>query len=685
MRKSFIDRLFLPTVLSLSTVVFALIILQRLLTEQQAEVQASTTAQALLVKSKMESELKARVLPLELLQERWGASGLLDFAKMESDTVLALSGYPAYQAAELVDPTFHVRWVVPHEGNEADLGADLGSDEQRREALQEAKISGRVMVTRSVDLRQGGRGVLVCMPVVRNSKLSGFLVGVFRHQELLDSILRDVAPDYWVAVSDGDEQIYRREGATPAFKDAPAQEENIEFQQLAWHVQVWLAPEKSAYPRSALPQITFIGGLVMAVWIAITAYTAETARLWAQEVATAHDELKREIAEREHAEEVLREAQKMEAVARLAGGVAHDFNNMLMVIRCQAELSLNGLGPQDPLRRELSEIVRTSDRASALTRQLLAFGRKQVLHPRRLNLNDVITQMAALLPPVLGVDVNLVLDLDPELGAVQADSSQIEQIIMNLVFNARDALPSGGRLTIRTENTYLDETWIVSHPEVRSGRHVTLTVSDTGCGMDRETQSHIFEPFFTTKDGDRGTGLGLASVYGTVRQSGGCITVSSKLGEGTTVQIYLPRVEGSVEVLEMPRVLPQSLGGVETVLVVEDDDAVRRMTREILMIKGYKVLDARSGADALYLMEGHKDTIDLVLTDVSMPGMKGHELGRRLVKLHSGVRLLYMSAYTEDAIVDDGVLCPGTAFIEKPFSADELARKVREVLGVSGD
>jgi signal transduction histidine kinase/CheY-like chemotaxis protein len=685
MRKSFIDRLFLPTVLSLSTVVFALIILQRLLTQQQAEVQSSTTAQALLVKSKMESELKARVLPLELLRERWGASSRLDFAKMESDAVLALSGYPAYQAAEWVDPTFHVRWVVPHKGNEADLGADLGADQQRRSALQEAKSSRRVIATRSVDLRQGGRGVLVCLPVVRSGKLSGFLVGVFRHQELIDSILRDVADDYWVAVSDGDEQIYRRKGATPPFKDAPAKEEDIDFQQLRWRAQVWLAPERMAYPRSALPQITFIGGLVMAAWIAITAYTAETAQLRAQELATAHDELKREIAEREHAEEVLREAQKMEAVARLAGGVAHDFNNMLMVIRCQAELSLNDLGPQDPLRRELNEIVRTSDRASSLTRQLLAFGRKQVLHPRQLNLNDVVTQMAALLPPVLGVDIDLVLDLEPELGAVQADSSQIEQIIMNLVFNARDALPNGGGLTIRTENAYLDETWIVSHPEVRSGRHVMLTVSDTGCGMDRETQSHIFEPFFTTKDRHKGTGLGLASVYGTVRQSGGCITVSSKLGEGTSVRIYLPRVEGSVEVLEMPQVLPRSFKGVETVLVVEDDDAVRRMTREILMIKGYKVLDARSGADAIYLMEGHKDSIDLVLTDLSMPGMKGQELGQRLVKLNSGVRLLYMSAYTEDAILHDGFLCPGTAFIEKPFSADELARKVREVLGVSGD
>jgi signal transduction histidine kinase len=681
MHKSVLDRLFIPIVLSLSTVVFTLIILQKLITQQQAEVLASTNEQALLVKSKMESELEARVLPLELLSDRWGASSQVDFEKMESDTALAISTYPAYQAVEWVDPTYHVRWVVPLKGNEADLGSNLGADQRQRVALQAAKDSGRVMATRPVDLRQGGPGVLVCVPVVREGKLSGFLLGVFRDRDLIDSIIRDAADDYWVAVSDGDEQIYRREGATPPGKDAPAQEVDIKFQQLTWRAQVWLAPEKPAYPRSALPEVTLIGGLVMAAWIAITAYAAETARLRAQEVAAAHDDLKREIAGREHAEEVLRDAQKMEAIAQLAGGVAHDFNNMLMVIRCQAEVSLNGLGPEDPLRQELNEIVRTSDRASSLTRQLLAFGRKQVLYPRRLNLNNVIIQMAALLPPVLGVDINLELDLDSDLGTVKADSSQIEQIVMNLVFNARDAMPDGGGLTIQTKNTLLGETWQAGHPEVRSGPHVMLTVHDTGRGMDEVTQSHIFEPFFTTKDRNRGTGLGLASVYGTVRQSGGCVTVSSKLGEGTTVQIYLPRVEGAADEFEVPRVLPRSGEGDETVLVVEDDDAVRRMTREILRIKGYKVVDVPSAADAIDFMEHHKESIDLVLTDVSMAGMKGPELGERLVKLHSAVRLLYMSAYTEDAMLDDGVICPGTAFIEKPFSADELARKVREVLG----
>jgi signal transduction histidine kinase/ActR/RegA family two-component response regulator len=632
------------------------------------------------VKNKIESELQTRILPLELLRERWEARTQLDFVNMESDTVLAMRGDPAYQATEWVDPTFHVRWVVPHQGNEADLGAD----QRLRLSLEASKDSGRMMVTHSVDLRQGGLGILVCVPVVRNGKLSGFLLGVFRQQALFDSMLRDVAPDYWVAVSDGDEQIYRREGATPPRDNAPVREESIGFQQLAWRAQVWPAPEKSVSPRSILPLVTFVGGLVMATWLAVTAFMGETARLRAREAAAANAELKREIAGRKHAEEALRDAQKMEAIGRLAGGVAHDFNNMLMVIRSHAELSLNCLRPENPLRQELNEIVRTSDRASSLTRQLLAFGRKQVLKPRVLNLNMLVTQAAALLPPVLGVDINLVLDLDSHLGQVKADTSQLEQVIMNLVFNARDAMPDGGELTIQTRNIYLNDTSIIGYHKMRPGPHVMLAVRDTGCGMDQELQSHIFEPFFTTKDRSKGTGLGLASAYGTVHQSGGCITVSSKLREGTTIQIYLPRIEEAVKV-EMPQVLPPSLQGVETILVVEDDDAVRRMTREILSIKGYKVVEARSAAEAIHFMESHKETVDLVLTDVIMPGMKGQELGKRLAKLHPGVRLLYMSAYTEDTILNDGILDPGTAFIEKPFGSDELARKVREMFEANGE
>jgi CheY-like chemotaxis protein len=259
----------------------------------------------------------------------------------------------------------------------------------------------------------------------------------------------------------------------------------------------------------------------------------------------------------------------------------------------------------------------------------------------------------------------------------------LEQVIMNLVFNARDAMPDGGTLTIETSNCNLDETWVRNHPGIRSGPCVTLVVRDTGHGMDEETQSHLFEPFFTTKDKSRGTGLGMATVHGTVNQSGGCVTVSSKLGSGTTIQVYLPRVEEAIEVVEAPKPVVRSLEGKETILVVEDDDAVRRMTLEFLRIKGYILIEARSAAEAIQLLQHHEETIDLVLTDVVMPGMKGRELVERLGQLHPNLKVLFMSAYAEDDAINIGILSPGTAFIEKPFSPDELAAKVRDVLGTN--
>jgi CheY-like chemotaxis protein len=375
----------------------------------------------------------------------------------------------------------------------------------------------------------------------------------------------------------------------------------------------------------------------------------------------------------------------MEAVGRLAGGVAHNFNNLLMVIRGHAALSLNRVGSEHPMRRELSEIVKTTDRASSLTRQLLAFSRKQMLQLRVLDLNTLVQQMAELLPPVLGEDIHLVMDLDPQLGRVKTDAAQMEQVIMNLVFNARDAMPGGGDLTITTANTILDEAWVRLYPGVRPGPHVVLAVRDTGHGMDEDTQARMFDPFFTTKDRNKGTGLGLSTVYGTINQSGGTVTVSSKPGEGTTIQIFLPRVEEIIQAVEQTEEAPKASNGEETILVVEDDDAVRRMTREFLTIKGYTVKEARSGAEAIEFLGNHKESVDLVLTDVIMPGMKGRELGGRLAALRTDIKILYMSAHTEDTVMDLDMIAPGTAFIEKPFSPEELASKVREVLVANKD
>ena len=397
----------------------------------------------------------------------------------------------------------------------------------------------------------------------------------------------------------------------------------------------------------------------------------------------ANKELKAEIAGREQAEEALRQAQKMEAVGRLAGGVAHDFNNLLTVIRGHAALLLGRVGSEGSVARELNEILKSTDRASGLTRRLLAFSRKQVLQLRVIDLNALVSQANELLPPVLGEDIDLVINLDPKAGHVRADFAQMEQALMNLVFNARDAMPHGGRLEIRTGDIEIDEARAQHHPDAKAGPYVMLAVRDTGYGMDQETLSHLFEPFFTTKDINKGTGLGLATVYGTLRQSGGFVSVASKVGQGTTFEIFLPRVEEAVEAVEVPVAPVTSLRGAETILVVEDDDAVRRMTREFLKIQGYVVLEDRGAGEAIQVMQTHGDDVDLVLTDVLMPGMKGRELVERLADLRPDLKVLYMSAYTEDAAINIGVLSPGTEFIEKPFSPDGLAAKVRQVLADS--
>ncbi|HXW57508.1 MAG TPA: response regulator [Candidatus Cybelea sp.] len=683
MRTKFIDRLLLPAIFGLTTIIAALVLWQLLILHRRVEIQAATHDQAMLVKAKTESELRARTLPLERLAGRWAVRDRADQNEMESDASLVMSGYPAYQAIEWADPSYHVRWVVPQRGNQADVGSDLGIVPGLRAALGRATRSSSTIIAPRISLRQGGRGFLICVPV-EGKDMNGFLVGVFRYQDVLSTILGDVAPDYWVAIYDDTERIYSRTVEDPPPAARYVQEAGIEFEHLPWRAVVWPKAGAVPYTKTPLPTLVFGGGILMALVLGFAVYQAETAQLNVKKLAATNRELKKQIAGREQAEEALRHAQKMEAIGRLAGGVAHDFNNLLMVIRGQATLSLNNMDLDATARRELGEIVKAADRASSLTRQLLAFGRRQMLQPRVLDLNALVSQVAEILPSVLGEDIELDMDLDAELGHVRADSAQLEQVLMNLVFNARDAMPLGGQLTIQTANCVLDEAWTLTHPGVNAGPHVMLAVGDTGHGMDEATQSHIFEPFFTTKDTSKGTGLGLATVYGTVNQSGGCVTVSSKLGRGTTFQIYLPQVREPVELIEPPKPVAQPLEGEDRVLLVEDDDAVRRMTSEFLKIKGYAVVEARSAAEAIHWMEGNQGAVDLVLTDVVMPGMKGRELVEQLTPIHPGLKVLYMSAYTEDDAISIGILSPGTAFIEKPFSPDELARKVRDVLGGNG-
>jgi PAS domain S-box-containing protein len=379
-------------------------------------------------------------------------------------------------------------------------------------------------------------------------------------------------------------------------------------------------------------------------------------------------------------EEQLRQAVKMEAVGRLAGGVAHDFNNILTAITGYSELLLMNLPPGDPQRQEVEDIRQAAERAASLTRQLLAFSRKQVLQPRRLDLNRVVGDMDKMLRRIIGEDIDLVTVLGENLGTVQADPGQIEQVVMNLAVNARDAMPHGGKLTLETANVDLDPAYAEEHLEVQAGPYVMLAVSDTGIGLDPESKAHLFEPFFTTKEMGKGTGLGLSTVYGIIKQSGGLIWVYSEPGKGTTFKIYLPRLEGAAAVTEGVPAPASSDRGTETILLVEDEDLVRQVARRILERYGYTVLAAASGQQALDLSRQHAGPIHLMLTDVVMPGMSGQEIREDLQSKRPEMEVLFMSGHTENAIVHHGVLDEGTAFIQKPFKHEVLARKVREVL-----
>jgi PAS domain S-box-containing protein len=387
-----------------------------------------------------------------------------------------------------------------------------------------------------------------------------------------------------------------------------------------------------------------------------------------------------DITEQKRLEAQFMQAQKMEAVGVLAGGVAHDFNNLLTVINGYSDFLLNDLARDDPRRDDLEQIKRAGQRAASLTSQLLAFSRKQVLQPRILDLNDEMLEASAILRRLIGEDIDLVAVPQPGLGLVKADPGQVQQIIMNLAVNARDAMPQGGKLTIETANANVDQDYVRKHPAGSIGRYVMLAISDNGMGMDAQTQSHVFEPFFTTKGPRKGTGLGLSTVYGIVKQSGGFIWVYSELGKGTTFKVYLPRVEGEVDKFASYGMEELSLQGNETVLLVEDEPSMRTLAARILRAQGYTILHASNGEEALRIAHEFTGKIHLVLTDVVMPEMSGNTMASRLEAARPGIKVLFISGYPKNAIVHHGVLNPNVAFLPKPFTADALARKVRKVL-----
>jgi two-component system, cell cycle sensor histidine kinase and response regulator CckA len=386
-----------------------------------------------------------------------------------------------------------------------------------------------------------------------------------------------------------------------------------------------------------------------------------------------------DISERKSLEEQFRQAQKMEAIGQLAGGVAHDFNNLLTAIRGYADLLLESISHADHRHADLDEIVKAADRAASLTRQLLAFSRQQVLQPALLDVNVLVTDMSKMLRRLIGENIELATTLVPTGAPVYADAGQLEQILMNLVVNAREAMPNGGRLTIEIATVTLDDAYVMHHSVMRPGEFVMLAVSDNGIGMDAGTRRRIFEPFFTTKERGRGTGLGLATVYGIVKQSDGYIWVYSEPQRGTTFKVYLPRAESTDQVEARPE-KRKTPGGSETVLLVEDEDSVRFLSRKLLERAGYQVFDAANPQQAIDTFVQHRGTIDLLVTDVIMPGSSGPALYDHLSSLDSALRVLYMSGYTADAVAHHAAVVASAVFLQKPFTADTLLTKVREAL-----
>jgi PAS domain S-box-containing protein len=389
----------------------------------------------------------------------------------------------------------------------------------------------------------------------------------------------------------------------------------------------------------------------------------------------------RDVSERKNLEEQFRQMQKMEAVGRLSGGVAHDFNNLLGVIIGYAEFLQERLDPANALRGSVDEILSAGKRAASLTRQLLAFSRQQVLDPKVLDLNGAVSNMDKLLRRVIGEDIELTTILSPDLGRVKADQVQLEQVILNLAVNARDAMPHGGKLIIQTKNFLMDEAFVRRYPyPVQPGAYVCLTVSDSGIGMDAETKARAFEPFFTTKEKGKGTGLGLSTVYGVVKQSGGYIDTISAPGAGTAFQIYLPCVNEAIKSDKAVSDAVSSLNGRETILLVEDETSLRTLTRNTLELSGYKILEAKDGVEALNVSDRHTGAIDLLLTDVVMPGMGGRALAQELTRRRPEIKAVFMSGYTGQTVGEQGPIDPGSAFLSKPFTRDSLTRKIRKVL-----
>jgi signal transduction histidine kinase/CheY-like chemotaxis protein len=674
-----------PALVFVGGIAATLLFWRAVVAERRGFVDRATRHEAGLLAARMSAEARAQAQGVYRMAQRWEIRKAMPREEWESDTRLYVAHHSGYQAVVWVDPTNVARWIVPLPGNESLLGSDLSLNSLYRETLDTARHNGDRMLSRPVRIVKGSMGFLACSPIYLPDAFGGWIVGLIRFDTLLTEIWYDeLSQGYPVSLFYGGREVYRRHGRSlpsdDLARDAEVELAGENLAGVSLLLRVWPSPALLA-SRSSLPGWTLAVGLFVSALLSLSVGLAGTARRRAAEAELARRALEAEALERKRAEQELRQSQKMEAVGRLAGGVAHDFNNLLTAILGYGDLLHTQLEGNAALQEEADEIRKAANRAAALTRQLLAFSRKQLMVSEVINLNDLVAGMEKMIRRLIGEDIEVATALEPALGPVKGDPGQFEQVLLNLAVNARDAMPHGGKLTIETANVQVDESHSREHSRlIRPGPYVLWSVSDTGTGMDEATRLQVFEPFFTTKEPGKGTGLGLSMVYGIVKQSGGFVWVYSEPGRGTTFKIYLPL---SAERAEAQRAAspPESVWrGRETILLAEDEDAVRTLTRRMLETAGYTVLEASHGAEALALADRHAGMIHLMLTDTVMPGMGGPELAARIGGTRPETRILYMSGYADDAVLRHGILEGGSAFLQKPFTAGVLTRRVRDVL-----
>jgi signal transduction histidine kinase/ActR/RegA family two-component response regulator len=677
--------------------------------QQQAHLERDVRRTAERIHNEVSMHVDALVTRLVRMGNRWEFSGRPARRRWEHEATLNLTGLGGFEAIAWVDTGGRARWVVPSASTAMADGLVASARASGGAALAVARQRRELVLSRAIRLPNGEAGIVAAVPLFPGGNFDGLIVGVLSIRHTLDAIVTEGAvSDYGVAAFDGRDRIYPTNPPSAGETGVEAEDIAVTMHGLPWRLRVWPEAAARAPFQSSAPTIAGVIGVLLTsllVWVTILIATAQArereqaaanerlkeaaiARERAAELAVFNDKLLAEIAERKRAEDErqaleaqLLQSQKMEAVGQLAGGVAHDFNNMLTVITGYSAILLETLDAADSNRGDIEEIKSAAERAAGLTRQLLAFSRKQVMQPRVIDLNsEVITGLEKMLRRLIGEDIELVATLDGNLGLVNADPGQLEQVIVNLAVNARDAMPDGGRLLIETANMELGSEHAGRHIGVQAGRYVMLAVTDTGSGMSPETLARMFEPFFTTKEKGKGTGLGLATVYGIVKQSGGDIWVYSEPGQGTSFKIYLPLVEEPKSVVAAASPQANDYGGTETILLVEDDETLRLLARRILQSRGYTVLEARDGEHALAICGRSETRIDLVATDAIMPKMNGRVLAERLAAQRPGVRVLFMSGYTDDDMLRRGIMDPRMAFLQKPFTPDALAKRVREVL-----